>query len=66
MIICPSKGVIFAKHMKKELLAIIRGIAKWRLFFVPKPFMVVTHNHAATIFVKHTLDNGPHMQKLHR
>ena len=52
--------------MEKELLAIIRGITKWRLFLLPKSFKVLTDNQAATTFVKQALDNGPHMRKLHR
>jgi len=52
--------------MGKELLAIIRGITKWRLFLLSKPFKVLTDNEAATSFVKQALDNGPHMHKLHR
>ena len=52
--------------MGKELLAIIIGISKWRLFLLPKPFKVLTDNHAATTFVKQASYNGPHMQKLHR
>ena len=52
--------------MEKEILAIIRGIKKWRLFLLPKPFKVLTDNKVATTFVKQVLDNGPHMRKLHR
>ena len=48
--------------MEKELLAIIRGITKWRLFLLPKSFKVLTNNQAATIFVKQALD----VRKLHR
>ena len=51
--------------IEKELLAIIRGITKWRLFLLRKPFKVLTDNQAATTFVKQALDNGPHMCKLH-
>ena len=40
--------------IEKCLLAIVRGITKWRL------------NQAATTFVKQALDNGPHMRKLYR
>jgi len=39
--------------IEKCLLAIVRGITKWRL------------NQAATTFVKQALDNGPHMRKLY-
>lgn len=52
--------------MEKELLAIIRGITKWRLILLPKSFKVLTDNQIATTFVKQALDNGPHMRKLHR
>ena len=52
--------------MEQEVLAIIRGIKKWRLFLLPKPFKVLTDNKAATTFVKQALDDGPHMRKLHR
>ena len=52
--------------MERELLAIIRGIIKWRLLLLPKQFKVLTDNQAATLFVKQALDNGPHMRKLHR
>jgi len=43
--------------MEKELLVIIRGITKCRLFLLPKPFKVLTDNQAATSFVKQALDN---------
>ena len=52
--------------MEKEILAIIRGIKKWQLFLLPKPFKGLTDNHATTTFVNQALDNGPHMRKLHR
>ena len=52
--------------MGKEILAIIKGIKKWRLFLLLKPFKVLTDNKAATTFVRQVLDNGPHIQKLHR
>ena len=52
--------------MEKEILAIMQGIKKWRLFLLPKPFKVLTDNKAATTFVKQILNNGPHMRKLHR
>ena len=52
--------------MEKKILAIIRGIKKWRLFLLPKPFEILTDNKATTIFVKQVLNNGPHMQKLYR
>ena len=52
--------------MEKEILDIIRGIKKWRLFLLPKPFKVLTDNKALTTFVKQVLDNVPHMRKLHR
>ena len=52
--------------MEKELLAVIRGITKWRLFLLPKPFKVLTDNQATTTFLKQALDNGPYMRKLHR
>jgi len=42
--------------MKKEILAIIRGIKKWRLFLLPKPFKVLTDNKVATAFVKQVLE----------
>jgi len=51
--------------MEKEVLAIIRGITKWRLFLLPKPIKVLIDNQAATTFVKQALDNGPHMRKLY-
>ena len=51
--------------MEKEILAIIRGTKKWRLFLLPEPFKVLTDNKAATTFVKQVLDNGPYMRKLH-
>ena len=50
----------------KEILAIIRGIKKWRLFLLPKPFKVLTDNKAAATFVKQIFYNGPHMRELHR
>jgi len=53
-------------NMEKELLAIIKGITKWGLFLLPKPFKVLTNNQTATTFVKQALHNGPHMRKLHR
>ena len=52
--------------MEKKISAIIRGIKKWRLFLLPKPFKVLTDNKVAITFVKQVLDNGPHMRKLHR
>ena len=48
--------------MAKELLAIIRGVTKFRLFLLPKPFKVLSDNQAATTFVKQDLDNGPPMR----
>ena len=49
--------------MEKEIL---RGVKKWRLFLLLKPFKVPTDNKAATIFVKQVWDNDAHMRKLHR
>jgi len=51
---------------KKKLLAIIRGITKWRLVLLHKPFKILTDNQAVVTFVKQALDNIPHMQKLHK
>jgi len=69
--ICGYHSGTFSEHeenyntMEKELLAIIKGITKWRLFLPPKPFKVLTDYQAATLFVKQVLDNEPHMRKLH-
>jgi len=52
--------------MEKQFLAIIRGITKRRHYLFPKPFKVLTNSQATTTFIKQALDNGPHMQKLHR
>ena len=52
--------------MEKEILEIIKGIKKWRLFLLPKQFKVPTDNKAATTFVKQVLENCTHMRKLHR
>ena len=51
--------------IEKELLAIIKGITKWRHFLLPKLFKVLTNNQIAFTFVKQVLDNDPHMRKLH-
>jgi len=37
--------------MKKKIFAIIRGIKKWRLFLLPKPFKVLIDNKTTTTFV---------------
>jgi len=52
--------------MEKEILAIIRGIKKWRLFLLHRTFKILADNKVATTFVKQILDNNPHMRKLHK
>ena len=52
--------------MEKELLEIMKGVTKWGLFLLPKPFKVLTSNQAITTFLKQALDIGPHIQKLRR
>ena len=52
--------------MKKELLVIIKGINKFEIFLLPKPFIIETDNTQVTGFIKNNTGKGVQGRRLSR
>ena len=51
---------------EKELLAIIKGINKFEIFMLPKPFIIETNNTQVTRFIKNNARTGIQARRLSR
>ena len=51
---------------EKELLAIIKGINKFEVFLLPKPFIIETDNTQVAAFIKNNTGKGVQARRLSR
>ena len=51
---------------EKELLAIIKGINKFEIFLLPKPFIIETDNTQVAGFIKNNTGKGVQARRLSR